>query len=513
MSAVKGLIPERIVFGKLSHAMSEAETCSLVKSQLLKYGSLESFETSHTLSASRMKALARFTDASHAQAAVTALSRTRIPNAGGAKLYVNLIASVKFLVLKDLFEIIADGIKDLQKWANPVRVNTYPPERDGKPVVVRLIGDDMNAVSKAKAAFEALTKGEIILDHDGYPCWDDFLASGAGLAYLRDLNQPGRLFVYRDMRRRRLVVHGSTLSFEATRQAVLAKVKGLSEMLHCIPLAPDLLRRALTGGFRRVVESMGKDKAKLDITTKPPSITVQGSPSDLERAKALLILESSELNQTEELTCADECPACMTEPEQPVSLGCGHSYCKECFEGQCKAADSATIPISCFGSEGKCGRIITLEELKTGLPGNEFEDVLRNSMDAYLQIHQKDLQYCPSPDCPTIYNVTANGKVVTCHMCLASICTTCQTVSHDGLTCDESKYMVTEDYKAFQQWKVENDVRDCPRCKTAIEKTYGCNHMECRSCTAHICWFCMDLFGTSKECYDHMHDKHGSLYQ
>jgi IBR domain, a half RING-finger domain/Zinc finger, C3HC4 type (RING finger) len=510
---LKDIIPNRIVFGKLSYALSEAEICSIVKSQLLKYGSLESFETSHNLSASRMKALARFTNASHARAAAAALSGTRMTEAGGARLYVNLIASVKFLILRDLYEIVKDDIESLQKLESSVRINIYPPERDGKPVVVRIIGDDMKAVSKVKVAYEALVKGEIILDDDGIPCWDDFMASSAGLAYLRDLNQPGRLFVYRDSRRRRLVVHGSPDSFEAIRQAILVKVKDLSETTHYISLLPDLLRRALTGGFRRMVESMGKQKVKLDITSKPPSIAVQGSTSDIERAKALLLLEGLEPSRAQKLASTEECPACMTEPEQPVSLTCGHSYCNDCFEGQCKAADNATIPISCFGAEGKCGRIITLEELKMGLSSDEFENVLRNSMDTYLQVHQKELQYCPSPDCPTIYSVTSDGKVITCHTCLASICTTCQTINHDGLTCDDSKYMVTNEYKAFQQWKKENDVRDCPRCKTAIEKTYGCNHMECRGCKAHICWFCMDCFGTSKECYGHMHDKHGTYYQ
>ena len=73
--------------------------------------------------------------------------------------------------------------------------------------------------------------------------------------------------------------------------------------------------------------------------------------------------------------------------------------------------------------------------------------------------------------------------------------------------------MVSDDYKLFTAWKEENDARDCPNCKTAIEKTYGCNHMECGGCKAHICWFCMEVFKGSKQCYDHMHGKHGGFYQ
>jgi len=38
-------------------------------------------------------------------------------------------------------------------------------------------------------------------------------------------------------------------------------------------------------------------------------------------------------------------------------------------------------------------------------------------------------------------------------------------------------------------WIVAN-TKPCPRCKTAIEKNEGCNHMTCRKCTHEFCWLC-----------------------
>ena len=39
-----------------------------------------------------------------------------------------------------------------------------------------------------------------------------------------------------------------------------------------------------------------------------------------------------------------------------------------------------------------------------------------------------------------------------------------------------------------------NDIsRPCPRCKTAIEKSDGCNKMTCFNCKAYFCYICGDF--------------------
>ena len=38
-------------------------------------------------------------------------------------------------------------------------------------------------------------------------------------------------------------------------------------------------------------------------------------------------------------------------------------------------------------------------------------------------------------------------------------------------------------------WIVIN-TQKCPKCKSAIEKNMGCNHMTCRNCTHQFCWMC-----------------------
>jgi IBR domain, a half RING-finger domain len=517
VSALRGVTPDKAVFGKPSHSMSETEACTLVEAHLREYGPLESFETSHGLNANRMKALARFKSAVDAQDAVSQLSARNLSMSGrhgNIKLFLNLTASVKFLVLAPLYEIISRDIEKSQSESESVRINAYPPDRDGKPVVIRIIGQDLPAVSKAKTVFERLIKGDIILNENGSPCWDDYFVSLAGLEYVKALSQPGRTFVYRDARKCQLTMHGSTQAFEGTRQAILVKLKELSEMTHVLQLTPILRSRAFNGAFRVMVETLGRSIVKLDVTTKPPSIVVKGNMSVFARAHSLLHSPLEGQSSPKNIPCTDaECPVCMMDPDDAVSLRCNHSYCEDCFEEQCKAADSLTIPLRCFGEYAKCGRTISLQDLKVNLPSEAFEALLNASFDAYLQKHPETYQYCPSPDCPTIYAITTDGTTKSCPTCMTTICTTCQTVNHDGITCEESRYMVSDDYKAFNEWKRSNDVRDCPCCKTAIEKRDGCNHMECGGCHAHICWFCMDVFKLASQCYTHMHEKHKGIYR
>ncbi len=141
-----------------------------------------------------------------------------------------------------------------------------------------------------------------------------------------------------------------------------------------------------------------------------------------------------------------------------------------------------------------------------------FEELLQASFEMYIRTHPKDFQYCPTPDCPQVYRIRANGETFLCSTCLTAVCTTCNVVSHDGMTCEEYKDLTSEGTRAFQKWKEENDVRDCPNCKVPIQKSFGCNHMECKQCNAHICWFCMMTFRWSEECYAHMGEAHGNIY-
>src|SRR6202000_2445648 len=57
----------------------------------------------------------------------------------------------------------------------------------------------------------------------------------------------------------------------------------------------------------------------------------------------------------------DNCPVCLDPPLTPISLSCGHRWCKACLAAYLTAAaDTRSFPISCLGNQGKCTEFIPM---------------------------------------------------------------------------------------------------------------------------------------------------------
>lgn len=211
------------------------------------------------------------------------------------------------------------------------------------------------------------------------------------------------------------------------------------------------------------------------------------------------------------------CPICFCEAENPIQTSCKHTYCLECFEECCKTAASTSgseFQVKCQGDEGACTAVFSLQELQDCVSSSVFEAMLKSSFEEHIQRHPEILRYCPTPDCGYIYRCTENSdsteaQEYTCPNCFETICTSCH-VRHSGRTCKQYQDFISNE-KALQELKDELNIKDCPKCKTPMEKTEGCNHMVCPGCKTHICWVCMAMFETSRPCYRHMSDFHGGF--
>jgi hypothetical protein len=200
----------------------------------------------------------------------------------------------------------------------------------------------------------------------------------------------------------------------------------------------------MQGGMRQLKEKFGT-AVTLNISANPKTISVAGSMSDLHKARKSL-LEEYTLSQE-----ADDCVVCWTEATNALHTSCGHVYCKDYFASQAASAGDGDIPLRCHGDEDKCLHIFSISDLKEMLGHTAFEELLEMSFDIHIRTHPKDFQYCPTPDCPQVYCITASGENLVCSTCLASICTTCR-VPHNGMTCEEYKDLSSEGTKAFQRW-------------------------------------------------------------
>ena len=512
------LAPVDVIMGKTSYLASLHEAEEAVKALLNGMGPLAAWEPISTRSATQVKAVARFQTGECAREAVHHLSGRKMPQLANSKLFVSPLISVKFNFPKAIYRAIRGDIDHLkaQIWeAGHVHIKVYSPvDPTQKLIVLRLYGEEVKAIAKAKCAVERILAGDVAVNGNSR-MWNVYFTRPEGLAYLNELSHIHQGYIYRDMRNHRLSLYGSADSKDLMRRVLIEKLDSLTEITHCISLSADELRRALQGGFRRIIATLGKQKAVLNRLRRPQTITIIGSPHDVETARALL--DQNEALDLENLALDEaaahpDCAVCWTEAEDAYRTTCGHSYCGDCFASQCSSAGDGDLPVRCFGDSGNCLEVLEIQELKKALTSAAFEQLLEDSFTTHARMNPKSFQYCPTPDCQQIYRTSPDGIIFTCPACLTPICTTCQITSHDGMTCEVYKRIGTDGDEEFQRWKQENDVKDCPICKVSIEKSEGCNHMECRNCKTHICWFCLETFDEGGECYGHMKEVHGDIY-
>lgn len=204
---------------------------------------------------------------------------------------------------------------------------------------------------------------------------------------------------------------------------------------------------------------------------------------------------------------APECAVCLTEAEDPYLTPCGHWYCRACFVGQCSSvATKHDIPLRCLGDSGKCSRIFLLPEIKLLIQPEQFEKLLQKSSNIHFRTITT-IKPCPTPNCSQTHHATTDGSVLACAECSVPICTTCQAPSHSGVTCatyqsaNNARLGSVKGHGQSEDLNSEEDtIRKCPRCRNLVEKTGGCDKMECRCCWAGFCWKCMEVWDAAKRC-------------
>ncbi|KAG9233507.1 hypothetical protein BJ875DRAFT_425799 [Amylocarpus encephaloides] len=506
--------PTRITMGDASYSLSDPEAASKIERILGKEGKLESFEWQVISGNSKIKATATYTERESAYKASLSLNGISLPILANTKMFVAPLISVKYNISSAIMLAIMPDIDQLREniWqSGHVSLKLYPQTDPTKPfTTLRISGESIKHVAEAKAAMEELLKGAVLTDGNE-ALWDSWFLDSKSLAFLNELSRAHKLYIHRDARKCHLLLYGGDPeSRKKVEQLLVEKVRTFQSLTHTISLTPEMLKAAMQGGMRRIKETFGT-LATLSVLRNPKTITILGSLADLRQATTLLWEPSSSDIGTDG-TEGNDCVVCWTEATEPMSASCGHVYCKECIANQASSASESDLPLKCYGQAGSCLRKFDLNELKRMLNFSDFENLLQASFDIYIRTHPKEFQHCPMPDCLQVYRTTADNSTFLCPTCLTSICTTCKVPFHDGMTCKGYEDLSSGGTEAFLKYKEENQVKDCPQCKVAIQKSHGCNHMQCTQCSTHICWFCMASFGTSGECYSHMKKLHSNIY-
>ncbi|KAK5654697.1 hypothetical protein OQA88_7021 [Cercophora sp. LCS_1] len=510
--------PMHVELGKPSYTCDMEIANALIKSKLMEVGALDWWEDA-TLGGKRAKAKGRFQSDGDAIRAVAELNGWVLPFNNKLRLNIQAIYSARFKVAGRIYQVLKPTIDSLSpSWlVNHVFLTVYDASKCNGFRVLRLEGEDNKAVAGAKQALEKTLAGEVAMDADKNIIWSPaFTVNGDLFQRIKRLEETLGIAIVRNKRMSRLHLFGPA---DGCRQAQVHLVKMATEDVSVskgVKLDDAQFAWACRGGFREIAAVLGR-KVALDIISTPKRIVVTGSERDYRVALEMAVAqqEPGSAQPTRNASEAPDCSICWTGAESPIRTACGHTYCADCFEQFClsgAASGHTDFQLACEGDSSKCKSTLALVELQESLPSRVFEEVLEASFETYIRRRPDVFHFCPKPDCEQIYRAM-DGEAVTvftCPNCLTAVCTRCH-VSHPGMTCVEHQDMASGGYAALEEAKERLGIKDCPKCKTPIEKTDGCNHMTCGGCGTHICWECMQTFKESGPCYDHMNRAHGGI--
>lgn len=470
--------PRHVELGPIGYESSDAEVSVVVRSNLEKHGPLESFYLSPTNKGKRVKATALFADEADARSACS-LNNRPLDILGNGKLTVTIIQSAKIKIPTAVYRASKSEIDMRSKtWKEQhLELHIYP-DTVHRFTTLKVEGSSIQDVANARKILDQILSGKTLKEGDDN-VWNPSLSSnGSAYKKLKSIEKELHILIIRDKTKRQLQYYGPIEKFEHTTHQLTEMLREESSTNHGTQQQQD------------TAVTISKDNHALEI--RP-------------------VLDNASAQE-------GTCPICLDdEPDTPIQTLCKHTYCLECFENCCKSASSTCkdeFQIECQGDGGNCTEIFNLSELKDHLSSSTFELVLKSSFEKYVQRHTKDFHYCPTPDCGYIYRCASapnlKPSAYTCANCLEPVCTFCH-ARHGDYTCAEYKDIESGGYEALEKLKRELNIKDCPKCKTPMEKTEGCNHMTCGGCSAHICWVCMAVFGTSAPCYAHMTKEHGGI--
>eukprot|EP01112_Ceratiomyxa_fruticulosa_P023049 TRINITY_DN8658_c0_g2_i2.p1 TRINITY_DN8658_c0_g2~~TRINITY_DN8658_c0_g2_i2.p1 ORF type:complete len:571 (+),score=108.81 TRINITY_DN8658_c0_g2_i2:228-1940(+) len=181
-------------------------------------------------------------------------------------------------------------------------------------------------------------------------------------------------------------------------------------------------------------------------------------------------------------------------------LECGHKFCNDCWKGylNTQITDGKSIGITCMGH--KCATLVTEDIVKAVVDPPIFSKYVEFITKSVVE-DNPNIQWCPRPGCQNaVKSDFAKTKDVRCK-CGFKFCFQCNGESHSPADCDMMKKWEKKckDDSETCNW-ISSNTQDCIKCKSAIEKNGGCNHMTCRKCGEEFCWICLGQWKGHTQC-------------
>ncbi|CAF0811121.1 unnamed protein product [Adineta steineri] len=132
------------------------------------------------------------------------------------------------------------------------------------------------------------------------------------------------------------------------------------------------------------------------------------------------------------------------------------------------------------------------------------EILLKNNNQALFELYDRQLTHqhleqmsefiwCPHPGCGSgqlIERDTSDRNRINCIKCNRMICSHHRIKWHIDMTCEEYDQLEVKPDKKTKHW-LNKYSKQCPQCKSPIQKAEGCDHMTCTKCNHQFCWECL----------------------
>lgn len=374
-----------------------------------------------------------------------------------------------------------------------------------------------------RRSLEELVRGRPI-NHPGLtPRVLQHLSSRDGVILMRRIQHETETYILLDRHSLTVRICGSEEKIAAAEQELIRSLlayhdrQQLEIRLRGPKLRPDLMKEVVNRfgpdlqGIKEKVNGVD-----LKLNTRYHVIQVHGSiemRQEVEKIVYELAQESSEPGGKPD-DIEVECPICLCEVDDGYTLeGCSHLFCKACLLEQLEASmrNFDAFPILC--SHTDCGSPIVVADLRALLSQEKLDELFRASLSSFVTTSDGNFRFCSTPDCPSVYRVAGpreSGEPFICGACNAETCRKCHLEYHPYITCERYKLFKEDPDMSLKDWAKGKNVKECPFCKSTIEKSEGCNHVLCR-CGKHICWVCLDFFTHQEPCYEHMRAVHGGI--
>ncbi|KAJ7637073.1 hypothetical protein FB45DRAFT_908153 [Roridomyces roridus] len=161
----------------------------------------------------------------------------------------------------------------------------------------------------------------------------------------------------------------------------------------------------------------------------------------------------------------------------------------------------ADFPVSCPTCQVKPGeQPVEISDVTAKLV---LGDTNMNDWNHARFLSTLNLIYCPHKGCdesfdandiaPAPSGVEHAQTLVQCPRCRKTLCTSCKSVWHDKLTCEQYQALPVDERNpedvAFANLAKQEKWRRCPKCSAMVELKFGCNHITC-VCQHHFCYTC-----------------------